>query len=83
MEMLAKGEVDIGLTFISEIITEPGVEVVGPLPRDISDGPNWSHSWRRTPRPCRCQGPGRYLSGAERRERSMPARHAARSLSAV
>ena len=36
MAMLAKGEVDIGLTFISEIITEPGVEVVGPLPRDIS-----------------------------------------------
>jgi molybdate transport system substrate-binding protein len=35
MELLAKGEVDIGLTFISEIITEPGVEVVGPLPRDI------------------------------------------------
>ena len=32
MELLAKGEVDIGLTFISEIITEPGVEVVGPLP---------------------------------------------------
>jgi len=36
MELLAKGEVDIGLTFISEIITEPGVESVGPLPRDIS-----------------------------------------------
>jgi molybdate transport system substrate-binding protein len=36
MELLAKGEVDIGLTFISEIITEPGVQVVGPLPRDIS-----------------------------------------------
>ncbi|HKA33918.1 MAG TPA: molybdate ABC transporter substrate-binding protein [Candidatus Binatia bacterium] len=36
MELLAKGEVDYGLTFISEIITEPGVEVVGPLPRDIS-----------------------------------------------
>ena len=36
MELLAKGEVDIGLTFISEIITEHGVEVVGPLPRDIS-----------------------------------------------
>src|SRR2546430_6479971 len=36
MELLAKGEVDIGLTFISEIITEPGVEVVGPLPRDVS-----------------------------------------------
>ena len=36
MASLAKGEVDIGLTFISEIITEPGVELVGPLPRDIS-----------------------------------------------
>ena len=36
MALLAKGEVDIGLTFISEIITEPGVEVVGPLPKDIS-----------------------------------------------
>ena len=36
MELLAKGEVDYGLTFISEIITEPGVDVVGPLPREIS-----------------------------------------------
>jgi len=35
MELLAKGEIDIGLTFISEIITEPGVEVVGPLPKDL------------------------------------------------
>jgi molybdate transport system substrate-binding protein len=36
MALLAKGDIDIGLTFISEIITEPGVEVVGPLPRAIS-----------------------------------------------
>lgn len=36
MDMLAKGEVDVGVTFVSEIITEPGVELVGPLPRDIS-----------------------------------------------
>jgi molybdate transport system substrate-binding protein len=36
MALLAKGDIDIGLTFISEIIIEPGVEVVGPLPRDIS-----------------------------------------------
>lgn len=36
MQMLANVEVDYGLTFISEIITESGVEVVGPLPRDIS-----------------------------------------------
>src|SRR5215472_6741077 len=36
MKMLAEGEVDYGLTFVSEIITEPGVEAVGPLPRSIS-----------------------------------------------
>ncbi len=36
MRLLAKGDVEIGLTFVSEIITEPGVEAVGPLPKDIS-----------------------------------------------
>ena len=35
MAVLAKGEVEIGLTFLSEI-HDPGVEVVGPLPRAIS-----------------------------------------------
>lgn len=36
MALLAKGEVDVGLTYISEIIPEPGVDVVGPLPKQIS-----------------------------------------------
>jgi molybdate transport system substrate-binding protein len=36
MAMVARGEAEIGLTFVSEIITEAGVEVVGPLPREIS-----------------------------------------------
>jgi molybdate transport system substrate-binding protein len=36
MQLLAKGEVDVGLTYITEIIPEPGVEVVGPLPSEIS-----------------------------------------------
>jgi molybdenum ABC transporter molybdate-binding protein len=35
MALLAKGEVDIGLTFLSEI-TDPGVDAVGVLPREIS-----------------------------------------------
>ncbi|MGZ5152763.1 MAG: molybdate ABC transporter substrate-binding protein [Burkholderiales bacterium] len=35
MVVLAKGEVDIGLTFLSEI-HNPGVDIVGPLPREIS-----------------------------------------------
>lgn len=35
MTLLARGEVDIGVTFASEI-QEPGVEVVGALPSEIS-----------------------------------------------
>jgi catechol 2,3-dioxygenase-like lactoylglutathione lyase family enzyme len=35
MEAVAKGEVEIGLTFYSEILTEPGVEAVGTLPPSI------------------------------------------------
>src|SRR5436190_15393553 len=36
MEAVAKNEVEIGLTFYSEILTEPGVEAVGVLPASIS-----------------------------------------------
>ena len=35
MKMVAQGEVEIGLTFQSEM-EEPGIDVVGPLPKDIS-----------------------------------------------
>ena len=35
MALLARGEIEIGLTFLSEI-TDPGVDVVGSLPRTIS-----------------------------------------------
>ena len=35
MSMVAKGDVEIGLTFLSEM-DDPGIDVVGPLPRDIS-----------------------------------------------
>ena len=36
MALLAKSEVDYGLTYMSEILPEPGVEAVGPLPKDIA-----------------------------------------------
>jgi molybdate transport system substrate-binding protein len=35
MALLARGEIEIGLTFLSEI-HDPGVEIVGALPREIS-----------------------------------------------
>jgi molybdate transport system substrate-binding protein len=37
MAALAHDDVDVALTFISEIVTEPGVEVVGPVPAAISE----------------------------------------------
>jgi len=35
MAMVAKGEAEIGLTFVSEM-NEPGIDIVGPLPKEIS-----------------------------------------------
>lgn len=35
MQLTAKGEVEIGLTFMSEM-DDPGIDVVGPLPKEIS-----------------------------------------------
>ena len=35
MQLTAKGEVEIGLTFLSEM-NDPGIDVVGPLPQEIS-----------------------------------------------
>ena len=36
MAAVAKGDVELAVTFVSEMQTTPGVEVVGPLPSDIS-----------------------------------------------
>jgi molybdate transport system substrate-binding protein len=35
MKMVASGEADLGLTFMSEM-NEPGIDIVGPLPKEIS-----------------------------------------------
>jgi len=34
-ELVAKGEVELGIVVIAQILTTPGVELVGPLPHDI------------------------------------------------
>lgn len=34
-ELVAKGEVELGIVVITQIVTTPGVELVGPLPADI------------------------------------------------
>ena len=34
-ELVAKGEIELGMTVITQILTTPGVDLVGPLPREI------------------------------------------------
>jgi molybdate transport system substrate-binding protein len=34
-ELVAKGEVELGMVVTTQILTTPGVELVGPLPADI------------------------------------------------
>jgi len=34
-ELVAKGEVELGMVVITQILTTPGVELVGPLPPEI------------------------------------------------
>jgi molybdate transport system substrate-binding protein len=34
---IAKGEADIGITQMSELVTQPGVDIVGPFPRELQN----------------------------------------------
>jgi molybdate transport system substrate-binding protein len=34
-ELVAKGEIELGMTVITQILTTPGVELVGPLPAEV------------------------------------------------
>jgi molybdate transport system substrate-binding protein len=34
-ELVAKGEIELGMTVITQIVTTPGVELVGPLPSEL------------------------------------------------
>ena len=34
-ELVAKGDIEIGMTVITQILTTPGVDLVGPLPPEI------------------------------------------------
>ncbi len=36
MTMLANGEVEVGVTFVSEMYATKGIDILGPLPKDIS-----------------------------------------------
>ena len=41
-ELVAKGEIELGMVVITQIMTTPGVELVGPIPREIQSYVRWS-----------------------------------------
>ena len=41
-ELVAKGEIELGLVVATQIMTTPGVELVGPIPREIQYFVRWS-----------------------------------------
>jgi molybdate transport system substrate-binding protein len=41
-EMVAKGEIELGMVVITQIMTTPGVELVGPIPTEIQSYVRWS-----------------------------------------
>ena len=59
MKLVTNGDIDFAVTFASEV-NDPGVEVVGPLPKAISDVEPWSRFHR--PREIARSRQGRFLS---------------------
>lgn len=41
-ELVAKGEIELGLVVITQIMTTPGVELVGPIPAELQSYVRWS-----------------------------------------
>jgi molybdate transport system substrate-binding protein len=41
-ELVAKGEVELGMVVITQIMTTPGVELVGPIPHEVQSFVRWS-----------------------------------------
>jgi molybdate transport system substrate-binding protein len=41
-ELVAKGEIELGMVVMTQIMTTPGVELVGPIPRELQSYVRWS-----------------------------------------
>jgi molybdate transport system substrate-binding protein len=41
-ELVAKGEIELGMVVITQIMTTPGVDLAGPLPREVQFYVRWS-----------------------------------------
>lgn len=40
-ELVAKGEIELGMVVITQIMTTPGVELVGPIPKEVQSYVRW------------------------------------------
>jgi molybdate transport system substrate-binding protein len=66
MALVASGEVELGITFVSEMTTTRGIEIVGPLPADISPVTSMSAFVTPTAKsPAAARALVQYLSGPE------------------
>jgi molybdate transport system substrate-binding protein len=41
-DLVAKGEIELGMIVITQIMTTPGVELVGPIPEELQHYVRWS-----------------------------------------
>jgi len=41
-ELVAKGEIELGMVVITQIMTTPGVDLVGPIPHEVQSYVRWS-----------------------------------------
>ena len=41
-ELVAKGEIELGMVVITQIMTTPGVELVGPIPKEVQSYVRWN-----------------------------------------
>ena len=41
-QLVAKGEIELGMVVITQIMTTPGVELVGPIPQELQHYVRWS-----------------------------------------
>jgi molybdate transport system substrate-binding protein len=63
-ELVAKGEVELGIVVMTQILTTPGVELVGPLPPEIQSHVEFAAGVSaRSPRPEAAQDPIKFLTG--------------------
>jgi hypothetical protein len=54
-EIVARGEAELGIQLISEIVSVPGAELLGPLPAELQAIRDFGRNYHHRDRPGRCK----------------------------